>query len=933
MPLRLVSRPAEDGAVAGLLDGAAVRPSALVLEGEAGIGKTTVWFTALDLARRRGFAVLSARTAETESVLGYAGLADLLGGVDTAVWDQLPPTQRSVLQRVLLYDGDGGEETDRRAVAAGFLLVIETLARQSPVLLAIDDLQWLDASSVQAVAFTARRLRGPIAVLATERVDPTVGSTCGWLQMPQPEALTRVQVRPLSLGGLNAVVSDRLGRAVSRPKMVRIAEISGGNPFYALELARVLGNGAAGATGSAAPLPSTLAELVQSRVGSIGSDVSDLLLAAACVTSPTIDLVARTVGQDTERVATLLEDAADQGLITLEGQRIRFAHPLLARAVYTTAGRTRRRVLHRRLADLVEEPELQARHLALSSVRGEPKTLTTLDNAARTARARGAPAEAAELLDLALGLGGDTPERRIRSAQYHCDAGDFTRAADLLEATVAALPAGPQRAEAMSRLAAVAVFDSNFAQAADLLVRALDEVGDDTTLRAQLLVTLAFAQFNIGDMTGAADTVESAVAAATVADQPELLCQALSIRVNQRFVRGEGLDEESLAHALRLETPDLRMPTAFRPSVQNASFLSWTGQLEAARAEFAELRRGCVERGDENDLLHLTFNSFQVEVWLGNLTGAAEIAADAMERAHQLGGDLALAMALTMRAMLAVLTGREADARADAAAALEASMRCGAYILAVWPLTALGLLEVALGNYDAALSTLEPLRARLDTMPQATEIITAGYVPDAAEAMIQVGRLDDAEELIGRLERNGRRLDRAWMMAVGARCRSMLLAARGDIAGASAAARSALTHHDRLPMPFERARSLLVWGQLQRRERRREAAAANIEEALRTFTDLGCAHWVDRARAELARATVGRTTDAGQPTESERRVAELAASGLTNREIAAALFVSPKTVEVNLSRVYRKLGIRSRAELARRIDRLDTGGPGRGGPG
>ena len=673
-----------------------------------------------------------------------------------------------------------------------------------------------------------------------------------------------------------------------------------------------------------APLPSTLAELVQSRVGGITSDVADLLLAAACLNSPTVDLVARAVGQDAEQVAKLLEGTADQGLVTIEGQQIRFTHPLLARGVYTTAGRTRRRALHRRLADLVEEPELKARHLALASVKGEPKTLTTLDRAARIARARGAPAEAAELLDLALGLGGDTPERRIRSAQYHCDAGDFMRAQELLEATLDSLAPGPQRAEAMSRLAAVAVFDSNFARAVDLLERALREVGDKATLRAQVLVTLAFAQFNIGDMAAAADSVESAVTAATRADQPELLCQALSLRVNQSFLRGEGVDQESLAHALQLETPELRMPTAFRPSVQNASLLSWTGHLDAARAEFAELRRRCVERGEENDLLHLTFNSFQVEVWLGNLTAAAELAADAMERAHQLSGDLALAMALTMRAMLTALTGSEGDARADAAAALAASLRCGAYVLAVWPLTALGLLEVALGNYDAALGALEPLQARLDTMPRATEIITAGYVPDAAEAMIQVGRLDDAEELVGRLERNGRRLDRAWMMAAGARCRSLLLAARGEVASASASARTALTYHDRVPMPFERARTLLVAGQLQRRERRREPAAANLREALSTFESLGCVHWADRARAELDRVTVARTSDVGQLTESERRVAELAASGLTNREIAAKLFISPKTVEVNLSRVYRKLGIRSRAELARLTGRPDT---------
>ena len=921
MPLRLVSRPGEDGAVDALLERAQTGPSGLVLEGEAGIGKTTVWLHAVDLARQRGFTVLSTRTAETESVLSYAGLADLLGSVDGAVREELPPLLKRALERVLLFSDDGSQETDQRAVAAGFLMMIETLAQQGPVLIAIDDLQWLDASSVHAVAFAVRRLRGRVGVLGSERIDLAAATACSWLQLPFPEALTRIRVRPLSLGGLTAVVSGRLGWAVSRPKMVRIAEISGGNPFYALELARVMGAGPAGA---AVRLPSTLSELVDTRIASITAEVSDVLLAAACATSPTIELIARAVSEDADRVAKLLEDAADQGLVVLERQQIRFTHPLLARGVYARAGRTRRRALHRRLAGLVDEPELQARHLALASVRGEPKTLAALDNAARIARARGAPAEAAELLDLALGLGGDTPERRIRSAQYHCDAGDFTQAQDMLQETVDALAPGAQRAEAMSQLAAVAVFGSDFRRAAHLLEAALHEVGDDTTQRAQILVTLAFAQFNTGRMPAAARTVESAVEAAAAADQPELLCQALSLRTNQRFLRGQGLDRESLARALELESADLRMPMAFRPSVQNASFLSWTGQLEAARTEYAQLQQRCVERGEENDLLHLTFNSFQVEVWLGNLTGAADIAKDSLERARQLGGDLPLAMALTMRALLASLTGRESDTRADAGAALTASMRCGAHILAMWPLTALGLLEVTLGNHDAALETLKPLLTQLDTMADATEIITAGYVPDAAEAMVQVGRLDEAEELIDRLERNGRRLDRAWMMAVGARCRSMLLAAQGDIARARGAAQSALIQHDRLPMPFERARTLLVLGQLQRRQRRREPAAVSIREALDIFEELGCALWAERARAELARVTVARGPADGQLTESERRIAELAASGLTNREIAATLFISPKTVEVNLSRVYRKLGIRSRAELARRIDRRDS---------
>ncbi len=187
--------------------------------------------------------------------------------------------------------------------------------------------------------------------------------------------------------------------------------------------------------------------------------------------------------------------------------------------------------------------------------------------------------------------------------------------------------------------------------------------------------------------------------------------------------------------------------------------------------------------------------------------------------------------------------------------------------------------------------------------------------------MIALDRLDEAERVIDALESNGRRLDRPWMLAVGARCRSMLLAARGDIDAASEAAERALREHERLPMPFELARTQLLAGQVQRRRRQREAASATLREALATFEDLGTPLWAERARAELNRASGTRTR--AELTASERRVAELAASGMSNRDMAAALFISPKTVEANLSRIYRKLNIHSRAELGGLMGRAD----------
>jgi DNA-binding CsgD family transcriptional regulator len=386
------------------------------------------------------------------------------------------------------------------------------------------------------------------------------------------------------------------------------------------------------------------------------------------------------------------------------------------------------------------------------------------------------------------------------------------------------------------------------------------------------------------------------------------------------FMRGDAIDEPSLCRALELEGRDANIPLPFRPSMQNAMMLAWTGQLDRAHDEMLSIRRRCLERGDEIDLVYAAFHAVLIAIWRGDLIEAMLVAEDAVERATQLGGDVSLSVALTIRAAAAAYGGREEDARRDLAEALAASRRCGSYRLAEWPITILGFLELSLGNHQEVLTALEPLLSHLDAAPEATEIVAASFLPDTVEAMIQLGRLAEAAPLIETLERNGCRRDRAWMLAVGARCRAMLLAAQGDLEAAVDAAERAMVEHKRLLMPFERARTQLLLGQLQRRQRQKDSATATLGEALHTFEGLQTPLWADRVRGELARTKVGLSgRTAQQLTPSEQRVAELAASGMTNREIATALFISPKTVDVNLYRVYRKLDIKSRNLLAGRL--------------
>jgi ATP/maltotriose-dependent transcriptional regulator MalT len=585
--------------------------------------------------------------------------------------------------------------------------------------------------------------------------------------------------------------------------------------------------------------------------------------------------------------------------------------------------------MHRALADIVEEPELQARHLAMAVAWGDPHTLACLDEAAESAATRGAPAAAAELLDLAVRLGGDDAHRRIRLAGYHFAAGDCTHARSMLEETIAELEPGPLRAQALSLLGPVRIFDDSFLEGVAAMERALRDAPDDLALRVPTLVSMLLPLFNTGQLAAAARKADGAVDDATRLGDPLLLSQALSLRAFLRFLRGDGLDEPSLRSALEMEdrytgaTSTSGFQMMFRPRSNYALLLGWSGQLERAHKEFEGLRQSCMEHGLENELIYVTYYSVQVEIWRGAFTEAAALVEQGVERALQLGGEVSIGAATTWRAALAAYAGNEQQVRDDVSVACAAMRRCGAHMLEGWPTAILGFLEVSLGNHEAALTTLQPVLSNLDIAPEGTEIYLAECLPDAVEALVHLGRNAEAEPLVARLEHNGRRLDRPWMLAVGARCRSMLYAAQGDLEAAVASAQEAMVHHARVAMPFETARTQLILGQLERRQRHREAATTALREALETFERLGTPLWVDRARAELARTDVS-SARASELTVSEQRVAELAASGLTNRDVASTLFISPKTVEANLVRIYRKLGIHSRAELGRVMGKPDS---------
>jgi tetratricopeptide (TPR) repeat protein len=364
--------------------------------------------------------------------------------------------------------------------------------------------------------------------------------------------------------------------------------------------------------------------------------------------------------------------------------------------------------MHRALAEVEALPELKAKHLALATTNSDPVTLRALDEAADAARARGAPAAAAELIESAIRLGGDTPSRRLRAAEYCFQAGDTKRARALLEPTVHKLPPGPQRATALKLSAEMVLSDGNFERGVDLLWTALSDAADDHELLVQILLLLSNALISTREFDESLHHTRQAVVLAEELNCPALTSQALAMWVMVSCMCGQGVDELSLDRALALEDPDVDVPNPMRASTVYALMLAWTGRLDEARAQMHDVRRRCIERGAESLLMLMAPHSALIEIWCGSFSDAAQIAEDAMERAEQLGGDQMLAIANTISAAVAAYTGNEHEARANARKALEAAERCAAPTLAEPATAILGFLEVSLGNYTEALTTLEP---------------------------------------------------------------------------------------------------------------------------------------------------------------------------------------------------------------------------------
>jgi DNA-binding CsgD family transcriptional regulator/Tfp pilus assembly protein PilF len=893
-----------------------------LVEGEVGIGKTALWKEAVTLASRASYRVLEARPIESETPLPFVSLGDLLADSLDEGLPILPELQRRALEVALLRSETGDSPPDWRAVSLGLLGVLRYIAGSSPVVVAIDDVQWLDAASGKVLEFAIRRLKKePVALVATIRLNGEPSAPLGLDQALPEDRVRRLPVGAVSVEVLGHLLRSRLGADFLHPTVVKVHRTSGGNPFFALEMARALLRlGFPLARGQALPVPDNLRELIRQRFAALSPLTREVLSIAAALSQPTRSLVAAALGGG-EADVNPFQEAVEADIIEIDGETISFAHPLF-RSVIQSQGRAEdRRALHRRLADLVSDIEERARHLALATDHPSVEVSSALEEAAHRAWLRGAPDAAADLGELAVQLtppdrAEDGYGRRLSAAQYQFEAGDTHRARSLLEEALKFLPSGQARGKALRFLGAIRWYDSP-EDATSLLQAALAEAETDRALRGEIERDLAWVSMVSGSASDASRHARASLELAEELADDSLLADALTAVGFTEGVQGVGRPLEIMERAVTLAESTRGVRLFRHPSLMYGILLKWADQFDEARSRFERVYSEAVERGDESTVPYVLYHMAELECWAGEWSRAQRYALDSYEASVHTGQDLHRTASLYVKALVAARLGQVEAARSAIEEGLVIGERTGDVVWTMCHLSVLGFAELSLGRPKAAYENL----GRVNKKARAMGLGEPGairFLGDEIESLLALGETERARALIEEVEERDTALGRSWALAVAGRCRGLLDAALGRPLEAVASMERALDEHQHLPDPFERARTLLALGSVQRRQKHKDASRSALEEALVTFDSLGAAIYSAKASAELARVG-GRTGDRLALTPTEQQVAELVAEGNTNREIAEALFMGLKTVEVHLTRIYRKFDVRSRGELTRKL--------------
>jgi DNA-binding CsgD family transcriptional regulator len=847
--------------------------------------------------------VLAARPGQAEAQLSFAALSDLLETVDPALLSMLPLPQRDALDVALLRATPAGRPPETRALGAALLHVIRTLANRDPLLLAIDDAQWLDSPSADVLSFAVRRFRSErVGILITERSR----SHSRLSRVLQQSTLERVEVGPLSFGASRRLLVDRLGLDLPRREMRRVFDATRGNPLFVLELGRTLVEGGLRSPDDELPLPDNVEELLGIRVARLPEPVRRVLLAVALSADLRWSQAVAIVN------AVAVDEAVDDGLLVVDGDRLRASHPLLAAAVRRHARARDRATMHRDLSEFVTEDGSKLRHLALATTRPDEGLAKRVSGAATAAAARGARTDAVELAAHALRLtppsSASRAERLLSLGECLDRAGELSRLQTLLGPEVQRMPPGGVRARAHLLLLGGSPSEEAFEAN---LAGALVESADDPATRARALAERALdtAVSHVERLREAGDWATEALSIGGGS------VESLSAVGWVRILRGCPIDDLVEREAASRGTPaevfySLDRLVGIR--------LAFRGEVARARAAFTRLLSLADERGEAWSYLAIQAQMTELELRAGEIEAARSLLGERESWSDDHGVGV-LAAVPRRHAHLAVAAGFPREALDWADEASRQSERNGNRWDPLEVHRARGIAWLALGDPGRAADELRSVWYH--TQREGVDDPGAfPAAPDLVEALVALGETSEAAVVTERLGELAHDQEHPWGLATAKRCRAMVRLASDPADGeAFAALTEAASAYLELGLRFDHGRSLLILGRAQRRARRWGDARRSLEQAQAAFDGMGAPGWADQARSELDRVGARRPAAAGTLTAAEERVVELAAEGRSNKEIAHALSIGVHTVEVQLSRAYAKLGVQSRAQLARRL--------------
>lgn len=793
----------------------------------------------------------------------------------------------------------GGPPPDPLAISSGFLAAIRESATDSRLLIAVDDIQWLDTSSADCLLFMARRIGAqPVDFLLSRRNDEPSPLE----QALDPSGVETIEVQPLSVGAISRLLSERLGLALPRRVQHRIYEASQGNPLFALEVGRTVQEAGLPEAGSDLPVPRFVDEAFAARVRSLPEAGRRVLTAVALSAGLTQSELASVVNP------LAVEDALQSGLLAADGSRVRPSHPMLAAAARTGSSAAQRRELHLALSRAVSDQVLAARHLALATVAADPVVAAVVAAAARTATERGAAHEAEELSAHAVRLtpegSPDESDRLLELARCHLSAGDLAGAHALLEDRIARIPRG--RPKALAHLMLGEASDGAAEEAE--LDRAIAEAGGDPELRGIALCrkSVLLTTFRVERVNEAETLAREAqsLTAGTVEESRSRMALGWALVLRGQPV--EHLREISIAVRPGVQLYDT---TIERPASIRRAF---RGEVDAAIGMMKRLVALADEGGDPRSRIGMNIQLCEFALRKGDLTGVQPVLGD-LDRWLVL--DELKALRLRIEALVAAIRGRPAEARRLADGLLADST---AAAVATWDYLeadrALGLAALLDGDYPEAVQRFSAVweHCRREGVDDPGAFPVAG---DLVEALVECGRISDAAEIVDVLARLSDEQEHPWGLATAARSRAMIDLWQEDNRAAADALVSAAGRYHELGLEFEQGRCLFHLGRVLRRWKRRSGSRTALKHAIDVFGAIGSDGWA-RAASEELRSVSGRpATETNTLTPSEQRVVELAISGLSNKEIAKALFVSVYTVEAHLKHAYAKLGVRSRTQL------------------